>query len=152
MTSHLLHSALFLNLALSQFLQQNQLRLLDSQFFFQLLDDLLPFLRGTLLRVSRKSPRQATQRSSISPNNIAKKSSGDKKKIMCVLFTASLPTISLSVSLFVRQWPFMTGLDGSLSDSTITSSGDGGCLSFLIRLETKQNNKEFIFSKTLSRD
>lgn len=46
----------------------------------------------------------------------------------------------------------MTGLDGSLSDSTITSSGDGGCLSFLIRLETKENNKEFIFSKILYRD
>lgn len=33
----------------------------------------------------------------------------------------------------------MTGLEGSLSDSTITSSGDGGCLSFLMRLETEGN-------------
>lgn len=46
----------------------------------------------------------------------------------------------------------MRGLDGSLSDSTITSSGDGGCLSFLIRLETKENNEEFAYNKILYRD
>lgn len=47
------------------------------------------------------------------------------------------PTMSLSVSVFVKQWPFMRGLDGSLSDSTITSSGEGGCRSFLISLREK---------------
>lgn len=73
------------------------------------------------------------------------KSSGNKKNNVCSVHYW-FPTISLSVSLFVRQWPFMTGLDGSLSDRTITSSGDGGCLSFLIRLETKENNEEFGFT------
>lgn len=63
--SHLLHSALFLNLALSEFLQQNQLSLLDSQFFFQLLDDVLSFFRRTLLHVPRKA-LSATQWSPIS--------------------------------------------------------------------------------------
>lgn len=45
-----------------------------------------------------------------------------------------VPTISLSVSVFEKQWPFMTGLEGSLSDNTMTSSGDGGCRSFLMSL------------------
>lgn len=38
------------------------------------------------------------------------------------------------MSVFVKPWPFISGLDGSLSDSTITSSGDGGCFSFLTPL------------------
>ena len=46
----------------------------------------------------------------------------------------SFLTMSFSVSVFVKQWPFMTGLDGSLSDNTITSSGEGGCRSFLMSL------------------
>lgn len=61
-------------------------------------------------------------------------------------FKGCFPTISLSVSVFVKQWPFIRGLDGSLSDSTITSSGDGGCLSFLMTLqEKKDNNTENAF-------
>lgn len=40
-----------------------------------------------------------------------------------------------SVSISLGQLsPFMWGLDGSLSDSTMTSSGDGGRLSFLMSL------------------
>ena len=45
--------------------------------------------------------------------------------------------MSLSVSVFVKQWPFIKGLAGSLSDSTMTSSGDGGCRSFLTSLRGK---------------
>lgn len=41
----------------------------------------------------------------------------------------------------------MRGLDGSLSDNTITSSGDGGCRSFLMTLrgeqEKTENNSQF---------
>lgn len=41
----------------------------------------------------------------------------------------------------------MSGLDGSLSDNTITSSGDGGCRSFLMTLwgeqEKTENNSQF---------
>lgn len=48
--------------------------------------------------------------------------------------------MSLSVSVFVKQWPFITGLDGSLSDNTITSSGEGGCRSFLTSLKEETIN------------
>lgn len=50
------------------------------------------------------------------------------------MYKLFFPTISLSVSVFEKQWPFMRGLDGSLSDNTITSSGEGGCRSFLMSL------------------
>lgn len=60
-------------------------------------------------------------------------------------FKGCFPTISLSVSVFVKQWPFIRGLDGSLSDSTITSSGDGGCLSFFMTLWGKKDNTENAF-------
>lgn len=124
---YLLHAALLLNLALSELLQQHQFGLLQSQLLLQLLDDALPLLRGTLLHAE---PAQETMRlnqpTSSSPLGVA-------------------PTISLSVSVFVKQWPFIRGLDGSLSDSTITSSGDGGCFSFLTVLLEDNARKELYF-------
>lgn len=136
-SAHLLHRALLLNLALSQFLQQDQLSLLDSQFFLQLLDGVLPFLRRTLLHSQEKSHHPLSELPH--PKNESK-TSGNNKKTKVFSVVVWFPTMSVSVSVFMRQWPFIRGLDGSLSDSTITSSGDGGCRSFLMRLETKENN------------
>lgn len=53
-------------------------------------------------------------------------------------------TLSFSVSAFVKQWPFMTGLDGSLSDRTITSSGEDGCCSVLMSLMRKKTYQKVI--------
>lgn len=51
-------------------------------------------------------------------------------------------TMSLSVSVFEKQWPFVRGLDGSLSDNKMTSSGDGGCRSLLMSLRGGNNNND----------
>ena len=50
---YLLYSALLLDLALSQLLQQDQLGLLESQLFLELLDDALPLLGAALLDTKR---------------------------------------------------------------------------------------------------
>ena len=49
---YLLYSALLLDLALSQLLQQDQLGLLETQLLLQLLDDALPLLRAALLHTT----------------------------------------------------------------------------------------------------
>lgn len=56
-------------------------------------------------------------------------------------------TMSISVSAFFTLGlrPFMTGLEGSLSDSTMTSSGVGG-LSFLISLREREEERKTLTS------
>lgn len=83
-SAHLLHRALLLNLALSQFLQQDQLSLLDSQFFLQLLDGVLPFLRRTLLPMQEKSHHPHSELPY--PKNESKTSGNKKKTTRCFLF------------------------------------------------------------------
>lgn len=82
--AHLLNGALLLNLALSQFLQQDQLSLLDSQFFFQLLNDVLPFLRRTLLHTQAKSyhPHGEPQY----PRNDSKNSGNKQNRVFLLSF------------------------------------------------------------------
>lgn len=130
---HLLHGALLLNLALPELLQQHQLGLLQPQLLLQLLDDALTLLGGTLLHAR---PEQKTTRVNDLASTVFHQT--------CLFSQRVAPTISLSVSVLVRQWPFISGLEGSLSDSTITSSGDGGCFSFFTALlqedDTHENN------------
>lgn len=46
------------------------------------------------------------------------------------------------MSVLEKQWPFMRGLDDSLSDSTMTSSGDAGCRSLFTSLRGENDPVE----------
>jgi len=116
--SYLLYG-LLLDLALPELLEQHQLGLLESQFLLQGFDDALPLL-------GRAPLQTAEQRGSVSGH------ASPMRRVQSP--NAVSLTMSLSVSVFEKQWPFVRGLDGSLSDNKMTSSGDGGCRSLLMSL------------------
>ena len=68
---------------------------------------------------------------------------------MCVCVSGR----TMSVAVFLKWFrPFMTGLDGSLSDSTMTSLfGDRGCLSFFKSLGEERETNYLLYKLNSTR-